>query len=414
MRHLGAMILTALLLAAGNGRADADMTLNGPGDLAGALEAAKDGGVLRLAGGDWGGLSLQKTSWPDGQPLVLTAADPSDPPRFSSMGLSGVHNVVLDGILFDYTFTPGDARHYRPFRISGSEGIVVRNGVFDGDVAQDDDPSLDGFPAGFGLSVTGSSDVTLEDNIIRGFARGLLVSRSRGITIQRNDVHDIRSDGMDFAQVQQVLIQGNHIHDFARSATSKDHADMIQFWTNRTDAPSEDIQIRGNLLNSGRGLFTQSIFMRNEQVDRGRAGPEMFYRNVTIEGNFILNAHLHGITVGQATGLSILNNTVVQNPTSKGEKDNTALWTPQIRVTPESTNVRVMGNVVSKIVGAEDQRDWTVADNLFVQGRTRMEPGFYGAVFVGGDPVNPASFLPKPGGPLDGTGIGAPLMVLAR
>jgi len=215
---------------------------------------------------------------------------------------------------------------------------------------------------------------------------------------------------MDFAQVSRVLIEGNHVHDFDRSLTSGDHADMIQFWTNGTEAPSIDVTIRGNLLASGAGAFTQSIFMRNDQVDRGLASFEaMAYRNLRIESNVIINAHLHGITVGESDGLVIANNAVLRNALSEGEDDNPGLWTPQIRVSPASRDVEVLRNVSIKVTGFEDQRDWRLEGNLVAQDRAPSEPGHYARLFAGmpaGDPRDPATFAPRPNGPLDGTGIG--------
>ena len=89
---------------------------------------------------------------------------------------------------------------------------------------------------------------------------------------------------------------------------------MIQFWTSGTTSPSTNITIRGNILNSGAGDWTRSIFMRNEMVDLGLAGDEMFYQNILIENNVIYNAHAHGITVGETDGLTIRNNTILYNP----------------------------------------------------------------------------------------------------
>lgn len=70
-----------------------------------------------------------------------------------------------------------------------------------------------------------------------------------------------------------------------------------------SERPSVNIVIPGNILNSGAGVWNQSIFMRNEKVDTQDPGPEMFYRDIVIEENVILNAHQHGITVGETDGL---------------------------------------------------------------------------------------------------------------
>ena len=39
----------------------------------------------------------------------------------------------------------------------------------------------------------------------------VITGRSSDVTIRGNDIHDIRSDALDFAQVERVLIEANHI-----------------------------------------------------------------------------------------------------------------------------------------------------------------------------------------------------------
>lgn len=382
-----------------------------PEALTRALESVAPGTVLALAGGDYGALALRGPLGEDARPVVIRSADPADPARFATMDLRDVAHLTLEGVVFDYVFQSADKANYRPFQIFGGTGITIRDSLFDGDVARGVDPADDGFPTGFGLGIRGTTGIVLEDNEIRDFYRGVVTADSRDVTLRGNDVHGLRMDGLTFAQVQNVLIEANTIHDFKRAVDSPDHADMIQFWTNRTTEPSSGIVIRGNVLNSGLGAYTQSIFMRNDQVDRGLAGPEMFYRNVTITDNVIINAHLHGITLGETAGLTIRNNSVLRNAASQGRKENPQLWTPQIRVAPASTGVSITRNVTSKITGYGTQADWEVRDNFLVQDTRPGLPGFYDRVFIAartGDPRQLVSFGALPGGPLDGTGIGAP------
>lgn len=379
--------------------------------LATALKTAGAGSVLVLAGGDYGALAVKGLTGAAGEPVVLRSADPANPARFSRMELRDARHLELDGLMFDYTFEPGDKLYLRPFQVIGGQDILIRKAVFDGDRARGVSVADNGFGSAFGLSIRGSADLRLEDSEIRDFFRGLVVSQSADLTIRGNDLHTIRMDGMNFSQVQKVMIEDNHIHDFNRSLNSADHADMIQFWTNGTEVASSDITIRNNVLNSGRGLYTQSIFMRNDLVDRGLAGAEMFYRNITIEDNVIINAHLHGISVGETVGLNIRNNTVIRNAASEGEADNPSLWTPQIRVAKTSTDVRIRDNVVSAVAGYDGQADWVVGDNFLIQDRSPARPGYYDMVFVAartGNPETLAPFAYLRGGPLDGTGIGAP------
>lgn len=408
VRALIAVVL--VMLSCGQLRAETVVPVASAEALSAALAKATADTVLQLAGGDYGALVLKDVSGGEGAPIILRAADPAAPVTFTTLDLRGVKHMVLDGLTFDYTFAPEDKPNLRPFQISGGQDVTIQNSLFDGDMAAGVSAEDDGFPTGVGLSLRDMTGVLLQGNEIRDFYRGLVVSDSVDVVVKANDIHGLRMDGGDFAQVENVRIEGNHIHDFKRVLESADHANMIQFWTNGTTKPSRNITIRDNILNSGKGWFTQSIFMRNDLVDRGLAGAEMFYSNVTIENNVIINAHLHGITMGEVAGLVIRNNTVVRNAASQGKEDNPGLWTPQIRVAPTSTKVTIADNVANKVVGYDIQADWAVSGNFLIQDGFPSQPGFYDQVFVAarsGDPTDLASFAYLAGGPLDGVGIGA-------
>jgi hypothetical protein len=385
-----------------------------PGDdLEAALTSASAGTVIELAGGDYGSFDARKIGGAVGQPITLRSADPANPARISEMDLREANHLVLDGLLFDYTYNPADKSSTRAFQVFASRDVIIRNSTFDGDLAPADSPEEQSYPTGSGLAIISSAEVRVENNEVHDFYRALIVSDSVDITILNNDVHSIRMDGFTFAQVERVLIENNVIHDFKRAVNSTDHADMIQFWTNRTKRPSIDVTIRNNVLNSGLGWYTQSIFMRNEEVDSGRAGREMFYRNVTIEGNVIINAHLHGITVGETEGLIIRQNTMLHNARSDGPLRNTNMWIPLVGVREGSRDVRIQNNVLSKITGYEDQPDWIVSDNFEAQDRSDKQPNFYNTLFIAaqsGDPRDLASFQYLPSGPLANAGIGAPML----
>jgi hypothetical protein len=144
--------------------------------------------------------------------------------------------------------------------------------------------------------------------------------------------------------VDGVLIEGNHIHDFKKLADSGDHMDMIQFWTKEGEPSSQNVIIRDNFLDAGTGSPTHSIFMRNGVVDTGQGGEEYFYRNIVIEDNFIYNAHLHGITVGETDGLVIRNNTLMYSFHVEGAGKG-GLIAPRINLNDESLNVTVELNI---------------------------------------------------------------------
>ncbi|MFN4128204.1 MAG: PKD domain-containing protein [Paracoccaceae bacterium] len=361
------------------------ITVSTRDELISALGTASGGETILLNSGNYGDLSLISKPRFDldfTAPVTIAAADPANPPVVARLDLRGATDLHFENILFDYTYQDGQPVWYKPFVVSGSENISFTGCTFDGDVARGLTAADNGYPTGFGLSVSGAMDITINDCEISGFFRGLVVSNSDDVAIMDNNVHSIRMDGMNFSAVQGVLIEGNHIHDFLRSMDSADHADMIQFWTNGTTRPSTDIIIRDNILDIGNGHYTQSIFMRNDLVDRGLAGEEMFYRNVSIEGNVIVNAHAHGITVGETAGLTITNNTVLHDDGANPDGADAAVEIPRISVAATSTNVTITHNVTSTIVGHSGQSDWSLGMNAFVQDQDPNAPGWYGDVFI--------------------------------
>lgn len=389
------------------------ITVSSTAALYDALAHAKGGEVIQLAAGDYGTLALSAKSgfnvtFPSN--VTITSADPLHPASFSGLALSNVSNLTLDSVVYDYTFKPGDPLSKAPFSIMGGDHVTITNSTFDGDVASGGSVADNGYGTGYGLMVRGATNVTFSNNEMTNFHRGLVVNSSVGVTVSGNDISAMRSDGMDFAQVKGVLIEGNTIHDFRGSPTSLDHPDMIQFWTTGTTAASTDIVIRGNVLDIGTGTPTQSIFMRNELVDLGKAGTAMNYQNVTIEQNVITNAHLNGIVVGQTTGLTIQHNSVLHADGGAVDGADASVEIPAISIAQSATAVSVTNNATSAVYGWTGQTGWTVSQNAFVQDQNPGAPGYYANVFVSSS-LTPSDglhdFLALPGGMLDALDAGA-------
>lgn len=391
----------------------ATITVRSLDELYQALAQANGGETIALAGGNYGDLFLAaksgfSLSFPGN--VTITSADPGNPAIFSGMDIRDVSNLTFDGITFDYEFATGDALFNRPFQVTSSNNITIRNSTFDGDVATGVSEIDDGYGYGFALGVRDSSGVTLENNEVFEFYRGFVVSDSNDVDVRANDIHTIRMDGLNFSQIDGVVIADNYLHDFNVSPNSLDHRDMIQFWTNGTTEPSRDILITGNHLDIGTGGYTQSIFMRNDQVDRGLAGPEMFYVNVEITNNIIVNAHQHGITLGETDGVIIRNNTVLHADGDNPDGLDNSVEIPRITVAEASKNVQIIENITSAIGGYANQADWTISSNAFVQDQDASALGYYGDVFVGSslqmvDGMH--AFVALPGGMIDTLNAGA-------
>ncbi len=382
-------------------------------ELLHALSQATGGDVIKLQGGNYGDVFVQDTAAMDltfDATVTIISADPNDPAVFSGMDVRGATNLRFDGVVFDYVFTQGDVTWERPFSFTNCANLTIQNSVFDGDVASGVSAIDDGYSTGIGLSVIGSTDVVIKDNALFDFHRGMTIITSSGVTVSGNDVHTIRSDGMDFAEVTDVVIEDNWIHDFKHAPGSDDHSDMIQFWTASTNAPSTDIIIRNNVLDIGSGDWAQSIFMRNEMVDSGLAGTEMFYRNVLIENNMIVNGHLHGITVGETAGLTIRNNSVLHADGVGVDGQDSGVEIPRITVAVSSTGVIITENLTAAITGWTGQAGWTVSDNVLVQDQDPLAAGYYADVFLASSlqPVNGVhAFILLPGSALGQSSVGA-------
>jgi len=383
-----------------------------------ALAKAQGGDDIRLASGDYGDLVLNSRSGFSvtfDAEVTITSLDVNNPASFSGMRLDDVSNLTFDNVVFDYTFDSSDYLWSKPFEIKDSDSITISNSLFEGDVASGLGTVDDGYGYAMGLSVTGANNLVLDGNEFTTWHRGLVVRDSTDVSITDNDVHSIRSDGMDFVDIQGITIEGNYIHDFKTSPDSSDHADMIQFWTTGTDTPSTDIVISNNILDIGDGDWTQSIFMRNGVVDTGQAGEEMFYQNILIEQNTILNGHTHGITVGETDGLTIRNNTVL----SIDATDPEFVGAPTIRVSKDAVSVTVEQNAVSAIyisdqsaASLSSDSEFSIKNNAYVQNTDPTGVGYYSDIFFASSMSGTASdYTVLPGSMLDtlsaGTSMGA-------
>jgi parallel beta-helix repeat protein len=380
-----------------------------------ALKSATGGETVLLKAGNYGSLSLgAKSDFDITFPATVTiaSADAAKPAVFTGLALSGAANLAIRNVTFDYTYKAGDIDDFRPFEIrNGSSNIAITGSTFAGDVASGLSETANGFGRGNGLSVRDSANVTVSGNEFFSWKRGLVVANTGNVTVTNNEVHDIRSDGMNFAAVQNVRIEGNYFHDFRASYAAGDHRDMIQFWTTGTTKPSTDIVIRNNRLDIGEGSYTQSIFMRNEAVDTGLAGTEMYYRNVLIENNTIYNGHLHGITVGATAGLTIRNNSVLAvSDENNPDQSSSAVWVPTIRVAAAATKVVIEANAVAEITGPAGQAGWVVRNNALVQNSDPFKAGHYSDVFIDStlDAENGVhNFVARPGSLIETLGAGA-------
>ena len=179
-------------------------------ELKNALSTAQGGETIVLADGDYGGITISQQY----ASMVTLVSENTHGARLTGLTVSNAENVTIDGLLLDFVATPGANERQSFFSIVGSRNIEMRNNLLDGDEMDNPSDPGHGYPAGRGLRVNGSQNVLIEDNEIRTFWKAMNTSNNDGLIIRGNEIHDIRSDGLNIITSENVLVEGNHIHDF--------------------------------------------------------------------------------------------------------------------------------------------------------------------------------------------------------
>lgn len=268
-------------------------------DVAGllaALKSARGGETILLAPGVYSGINLRAAATFD-KPVTITSADPQKRAVLTDFAIYSAKGLTFSNLEF-VPLAPDLTRggSYWAFRILSSRDIRIDRVSVHGSL--DDNTSND--PSGLQFRL--SNDVSVTNSEFQQLERGMLVAYTDGITASGNHVHDIRSDGFDFADVRNVKITGNTFRNF--NPVGEDHPDAIQFWTKGTKNASRDIMIANNVILRGAKNYTHGIFFRDETE-------AMPYEHVTIANNLIVGTGYHGISITGAHGLEVTDNVLV-------------------------------------------------------------------------------------------------------
>ena len=336
--------------------------------LGAALQGARGGETFLLASGNYGTLRLNASYR---SPVTIRSADPAAPACFTRLVLQGAGNVHLDGVYFDYTYNGGDPHFIAYFVLLDSTDIKISNSVFDGGTARGTGTEADGYSIGIGLKIERGGNLTLSGNEFRRWWTAVLAVQSRQLTFSGNNIHTIRSDGIDIDAADGLTIERNRFHDFGGAAGSQDHRDMIQIMR-VSPRGSSDIVIRDNVFDMAGGDFTQTIWAGGDGKDLNN--PVMRHRNVLVENNMIYNAHIHGISIHGSDNISIRKNSLIHVPGGHS--------VPAINISSDSTSVVIEQNAVASIIGYQNQRDWVVLNNALIQDQSPSQGGYYDREFI--------------------------------
>lgn len=264
-----------------------------------ALASARSGDTILLGGGTYAGVSINNLTFT--QDVTIASANPNAQAVLTGLDISGSTGLTLRGL--ELYNTAGGL----PFRVQGSQDIH-----FDGLKVHG---SLDGNPQndGSGLFVRSSTDVSIENSEFQQLSNAIEHSATTDFVIRGNNIHDIRSDGIQGNASTNIVISNNQFRDFYPS--EGDHGDAIQFWTVNATASARGITITDNVVMRGSGSVIQGVFLGNER--------NLPYLDVKISGNLIAGGNYHGITVSTAKNVVVENN-IVQG--FVGQDSWIALW----------------------------------------------------------------------------------------
>src|SRR6185369_2824277 len=239
-----------------------------------ALSTATGGETLVLAKGNY---SLALSSKTFTTPVTITSADPSNPAHFSCIKLTSVTGMTFKSLDIGRGLTSSESTEAAAMaKVTGGGNITFDSNHIHG--------SLDGnaLNDGIGLMIKSVNGVTVSNNEFEQLGRGAQLFGLTNLNVINNNLHDIRSDGLDLSAVKGVLLDGNLFANFQPNST--DHPDAIQFQTINTTSPSSNIVIRNNVVQTGSGTGMQGIFMTDQMGT-------LPYQNVTINNNMVIGSN---------------------------------------------------------------------------------------------------------------------------
>jgi Ca2+-binding RTX toxin-like protein len=260
-----------------------------------AVQAAKNGDVIKLDPGTYAAIHLRGLNFTD---VTIESKSATNPAVLT--GLIVRDSTGLNFKNLEMVVSPTQAVH--AFQVLSSkdihfEGLKV-HGTLNGSPADDKQ----------GLMIRKSHDVSIRGSEFQQLKHAVELLDNTKIVIVGNSFHDIRTDAIRGGGTSDVTITKNFFTDFYPEPG--DHGDAVQFWTTNTTASAKNFVISENVIMRGKGGIVQGIFFR-DQVGN------LPYENVSITGNLVVGAMYNGISVGSTSNLKISGNVVAAMPDMK-------------------------------------------------------------------------------------------------
>ncbi|MBC9032797.1 right-handed parallel beta-helix repeat-containing protein [Sphingomonas sp. JC676] len=318
-----------------------DIIVKNQTELDAALNGAKGGETIKLAAGTYSNVTLTNRNFASN--ITITSVDVKNPATVQRVALNSASNVTFQGLTLGRQISPPEAEYTQLHNVNKSSNIVFDHVTITGG-SGDASKSI-----GWGLFVRDSSNVTLTNSSFDHTSLALEVSNVTGMVVKDNTFSDNRRDGINFAAVTNVVIDGNFFTNM--HPVNGEHPDAIQFLTNGTTTASSNIVIKNNIIMQGSGEAIQGIFL-NDEVGT------LPYQNVDITNNLIyVNGQYNGISVTGGKNINIQQNTVVSRT-----DDAIPAWIRLERV----DGATVVGNVGDRLVANTNTSNIVVGANSWL------------------------------------------------
>jgi len=252
-----------------------------------ALARAKGGDVIRLTVGGHGDVALRGRHF---QPPVRVVGRPGA--YIQTLSLRQCRGLVFEDVQVEASLERPTGPIIRlvechNVELRGLKIIGPPNGSSTGNVD--------------GITVAKSSNVSMVSNALSNVRVALGFRDCEGVTVSRNRIFNVRTDGVRVAESRGVTISDNYISHFG--LFESDHRDGIQFYTLKGAEASRDIVVEGNRIEQASGAPAQGVFMRT-------AGAR--FERVRIRENLIAGGNHNGIAVlGGADNVQIEGNLLI-------------------------------------------------------------------------------------------------------
>lgn len=324
-------------------------------ELRAALKEAQplSGAIIRLRSGNYGDLVWSNKKHLNGWTYLLPV-DGAEP-KFTSINFAGSQGLFLQGITVQ-----GNAKIL--VNLNSGKDLVISGSRLLGTNANRnpwDDQSNS-------IQVRFSTGVTIVNNIFQDLRKALYIQRSQKVQVYYNKISFVR-EGINVAAATDLVLEGNHFHDFYPNYGIGEHPDAMQLWTNGETVGSVRVRIANNVLSFGEKRAVQGVLA-------GCEAKGARHSDWVVTNNVYYGSSPHGLSFYCIDNLKISNNVVVGSP--HAEQNNSIRsadgtmsggYMPKIR-TQQSTGVEAWNNVGSNLPVFATETVGSQWDNWKVQG----------------------------------------------